>query len=122
MSKNPDRGEGDLSHSIESLTGHLCALVDQLKTEFEWNRSHHGQIMSVISEYAARVEAKFEIVSTSVDSLVASNTGIATDVAGLKEIILKLQTNPGPITPEDQALLDSLEAKVNSLVTKTTGN
>lgn len=75
--------------------------------------------MSVISDYSAVVDKKFDDIATSVDEIVASQTGISGDVAGLKEIILKLQNNPGPISPEDQALLDQGVAKVTALATKT---
>lgn len=75
--------------------------------------------MSVIQDYSNVVDQKFNEISTSVDEIVVSQQGIASDVASLKDIINKLQTNPGPITPEDQALLDSGVAKVTALATKT---
>lgn len=78
-----------------------------------------NRIMSVISDYSAVVDKKFDDIATSVDEIVTSQTGISGDVAGLKEIILKLQNNPGPISPEDQALLDQGVAKVTALATKT---
>lgn len=77
------------------------------------------RIMSQISDYAGRVNTAFDAIGTSVDAIVSAQTGIAGDVTELKRIILELQTNPGPISPEDQALLDALEVKITGLVDKT---
>lgn len=77
------------------------------------------RIMSAISEYTDAVDAKFAEIGTSVDELVASVTGVTGDVATLKELILKLENNPGPITPEDQALLTKSLATVTALADKT---
>lgn len=77
------------------------------------------RIMSAISEYTDAVDAKFAEIGTSVDELVASVAGVTGDVATLKELILKLENNPGPITPEDQALLTKSLAMVTALADKT---
>ncbi len=74
--------------------------------------------MSAISEYAAKVDGVFTAISEGVDGLGVSITGITGDIAGLKELILKLQNSPGSITPEDQALLDALDAKITQVGTK----
>lgn len=71
-----------------------------------------------IEDYSAAVNAAFDGISTSVDEIVASQTGIAADVTFLKDTIDKLQNNAGPISPEDQALLDAAQARVNGLATK----
>lgn len=76
-------------------------------------------IMSAISEYVGRVTTAFEEIGTNVDGVLESINGVQKDVTDLKAIIEKLQTNAGPISPEDQALLDSLEVKVAALVAKT---
>lgn len=67
--------------------------------------------MSAISDFGARVDAAFEKLGVAVD-------GVASDVAFLKEEIRKLQENPGPITPEDQAILDGIESRVGALSAK----
>lgn len=74
---------------------------------------------SPIADYVAKVNAAYTEIGASVDQIAASVTGVAGDVASLKDIILKLQNNPGPITPEDQALLDSAVATVTALSEKT---
>ena len=61
--------------------------------------------MSAISEFVAKQNA-FN------DRLDASIAGIIADVDGLKKLIEELQSNPGPITPADQALLDQLQERV----------
>lgn len=79
------------------------------------------RIMSAISDYSDAVEAKFTEIGTSVDEVVAAIAGVTGDVASLKDIILKLENNPGSITPEDQALLTSGVAKVTALSDRLKG-
>lgn len=50
-------------------------------------------------------------ISTGIDKLV-------TDLGEIKDLVSKLQTSDGPISPEDQATLDALETKVNNTVTE----
>lgn len=69
------------------------------------------QIMSSISEFAGKVNAAFEGISTAVD-------GVKADVEGLKAKIQELQDSAGQISPEDQALLDDIQAKAESAATK----
>ena len=71
--------------------------------------------MSVIQDYAARVDEAFTAIGASVDSIVTSVTGVSGDVARLKALIEQLQNSAGTVTPEDQALLDKSEAAVSSL-------
>jgi hypothetical protein len=70
-----------------------------------------NRIMSAISDYAAKVNAAFDKLGTAVD-------GVADDVTFLKEEIKKLQDNPGPISPEDQAILDGVQARADTLASK----
>jgi methyl-accepting chemotaxis protein len=75
-----------------------------------------NEIMSAISSYAERVNTAFDTIGEGVDAIVKSVGGIAGDITELKRLIKELQDNPGPISPEDQALLDALETKVGALV------
>lgn len=50
-----------------------------------------------------------------VDSAV---TGLTADVEELNRQIKQLQDNPGPITPEDQAILDALTARGETIAAK----
>ncbi len=74
-----------------------------------------------IKDYEARVDAVFTAIGSSVDSIVSSVSGVAGDVDRLKALIKQLQDNPGPISPEDQALLDKSEAAANALSSRVAG-
>lgn len=67
--------------------------------------------MSAISDYAGRVQTAFDSISAGID-------GVSNDVAALKAKIEELQNSPGVISPEDQALLDSLEAMAGALAAR----
>ena len=71
-----------------------------------------------LQAFSDSVNAKFDGISTDVDSLVASISGITVDVQFLKDTITQLQNTPGTFTPEDQALVDALQARVDALGTK----
>lgn len=127
MDKHQDRDDRMLAEAIQSLVREVHAFRKQVE-EFCTRTAGHSEnqiltriekkvenIMSAISVYAEQVEAAFTDIGTSVDTLVTGVTGIAGDVAGLKDLILKLQSNPGPITPEDQAILDQLIVKITAL-------
>jgi hypothetical protein len=57
-------------------------------------------------------------VDTAFEKLGVAVDGVASDVDFLKAEIKKLQENPGPITPEDQAILDGIESRTNALSAK----
>lgn len=67
--------------------------------------------MSAISEFAARQTAFNDRQDAAVQ-------GISDDVAELKAEIEKLQNTQGTITAEDQALLDSIQARSEAIATK----
>lgn len=73
--------------------------------------------MSAISDYTARVNAKFDSIGELAAALGTALGGIADDVLFLKEKIEEIQNNPGPISPADQALLDASEERLSTLVT-----
>lgn len=68
-------------------------------------------IMSAISDFAARQNAFNDRQAAAID-------GVIGDVAFLVETIEKLQNTPGAITPEDQALLDALDARASTIADK----
>lgn len=68
-------------------------------------------IMSVISDFAARVADKFASIDSSV-------SGINSDIVWLKTKIDQLQNSTGEISAEDQALLNAIEARIGGLATK----
>ncbi len=69
------------------------------------------KLMSAISDFADVVNKSFDTLGTAVD-------GLVTDVAGLKADIQKLQDSAGKVTPEDQALLDSIETRAQGIADK----
>jgi peptidoglycan hydrolase CwlO-like protein len=70
-----------------------------------------GNTMTAISDFAVAQAAHNA-------RLEASLTGIGDDIAALNAKIAELQATPGAITPEDQALLDDLQAKGEALATR----
>lgn len=67
--------------------------------------------MSVISDYAAKQTEYNRRQAAAIDSIVASNAGLAADIKALNDKITELQNSSGEVTPEDQALIDDMEAK-----------
>jgi hypothetical protein len=80
------------------------ATKDDLKTM-------ENKIMSAISEFAAK-QAAFN------DRIDAAVAGITGDIKTLNDLITTLQNTPGPISAEDQATLDALEAKGAAIAEK----
>lgn len=83
--------------------------------------------MSAISEYAAKQQAHNDVIDAGIASLQKSNTSLQSSVDGLtadnkffKDTIAQLQANPGPITADDQKLLDALEARTAGQATALT--
>lgn len=52
------------------------------------------------------------------DKIDTAITGLEGDIKTLNETIAKLQSTPGTITPEDQALLDQLQARGKTIADK----
>lgn len=83
-------------------------LLESVLSELNDSKEREIQIMSAISDYAARVQASFDRISTGID-------GLAGDIASLKALVDQLQNSPGAIDPADQALLDQIEAMASGL-------
>ena len=60
--------------------------------------------MSKISEFKVKQDAHNEVIDKAIAGLVEDNKTMT-------ELIRQLQNNPGPISPEDQEALDTLEAR-----------
>lgn len=109
------------------MTGFLSKLFHWIKATFFRSNDHlatkrdldlmEGRIMSSIKDFSDAVNAKFDEMGLAVDGLTNSLAGVSADITYLKGVIDQLQNNPGPISPEDQALLDEAVAKVNALST-----
>lgn len=117
------REDRQLAEAICRLAEAIVEATKVKVNEFKWLRSHFEfatkhdlkevecRIMSKISEFGDTVNARFDELGTAVDA-------VASDVDFLKAEIKKLQENPGPITPEDQAILDGIQARANALSDK----
>ena len=64
-----------------------------------------------IQAFAGRVNTFLDAIGTSVD-------GVQGDVTELKRLIKQLQDSAGGVTPEDQATIDALEARIGTLAAK----
>lgn len=67
--------------------------------------------MSAISDFAAKQQQFNSRMDAAVD-------GLTQDVATMNAKILELQNTSGAITPEDQALLDELQARGEAISAK----
>lgn len=112
-----------LAEAVQHLTCKLHEILVLRTSEFDWLKSHSGlatkhdlkdtecKIMSAISDFATKQNAFNDRVDAAV-------TGLTDDVKVLNDKITELQNNPGPITPEDQALLDAIEARSAAIAAK----
>lgn len=71
-----------------------------------------------IKSYVEKNNAAWDSVGESVDQIVASYANLVKDIQFLNDTIVKLQNNPGPISAEDQALLDAGVPRAEATVTK----
>lgn len=100
----------------------LCGIREQLVKRNDNNAvlfrmvEMEQKIMSAISENSEAMNQKFSEIGDTVDELVSAMTGVSGDVANLKDIISKIDTNPGPISPEDQLLLTSGLVRATALL------
>lgn len=69
------------------------------------------QIMSAITDYAAKVTAFYNQISAALDDA-------QKEIKSLNDKIAQLQNNPGPISDADQAVLDAAQAQAHGLVQK----
>jgi cell division septum initiation protein DivIVA len=98
-----------LAAEVHRLTEEIHRFRTQIAIEFDWCKSQiefatkqmENKIMSAVSDWAAEVNVELDRVQTGLDAVQA--------------LVAKLQATPGAITPEDQALLDQIEAKVNAI-------
>lgn len=69
------------------------------------------KIMTAIQNFEVKMTSFLGKIGTAFD-------GVASDVQFLKDKIAELQNNPGPISAEDQAILDAMETKATALTAK----
>lgn len=132
--KNRDRDDPLVAVALQ-VVRELHEIHEQLRTNNNYNAillriaEMERKIMEAIDKFAASVNAAFDTLGTATEGLetavTATNTaveGVAKDVAFLKDEIKKLQDSPaGPWTPADQATLDGIQARAESISTKVGG-
>lgn len=91
---------------LDVMDRKLDHLINSVKNKYEVLRERLKTMAGEIKKFADEVNARFDEIGTAVD-------GVVDDVAYLKQKIDELQNNPGPISPEDQAILNDLQARVN---------
>lgn len=72
-------------------------------------------VTPAIQKYYDESTALLNKFGTDIDSLVGSLGKINADEQFLKETIRKLQESAGGVTPEDQGLIDQLQARITQL-------
>lgn len=114
---------GSLSEAISSLAHAVCGLAREV--------SHHNQASERLSVSArlAQIDERLNIMATAIQQFAEKQnafnervdvavSGLGTDIQVLNDKINELQNSPGAITPEDQALLDALQARGETIATK----
>lgn len=115
------REDKHLAEALESLACAIRTLAEQLSSQngtqaiLDRIAQLERNMTKEIQEFSDAVDVKFTEIGNDVDELLTNLGGVAKDVQELKDIITKLETNPGPISAEDQALLTSAVAKVTAL-------
>lgn len=97
-----------LASAIEALIGDAngkTAILDRI-AQMEKN------IMSQITDWAAKEQADLTAISATLD-------GLVTGIAALDAKITALQNSPGTLSAADQAALDGIAAASAALVTKS---
>lgn len=70
--------------------------------------------MSKIADFATAQKAFNDRQGKAIDTVVEAVTGVQGDIKTLNDKIDALQNSAGDITPEDQALLDDLQAQASA--------
>ncbi len=101
--------EDEAAHILQALRKVVSSLEVRLTHSTKQDLIEIGnQIMSAISDFAAKQAAFNKRTSDAIDGVVAGVTGLTGDIQSLDDKITALQNSPGAITPEDQKLLDDI--------------
>jgi predicted nucleic acid-binding Zn-ribbon protein len=100
------------------MNGLLLLILRVLSVMRQEIRFSRKQIMSAISDFAAKQKAFNERQGAAVDGAVTSLQGLTADVAELNRKIEELQNSSGGVTPEDQVLIDDLQTQGEAVAAK----
>ncbi len=86
-------------------------MLELILLELKILKRKADDLMGAIKDFADKMKLHNDAVDAAVD-------GISADIQALNDKITALQNSAGQVTPEDQALLDDLEARGAALATK----
>lgn len=75
--------------------------------------------MATYAEQLQALNAYFDRDDAAMTKIAQAVPAVVADVKFLKDTITKLQNTQGQVTPEDQALIDQLQARANAAATRT---
>lgn len=75
--------------------------------------------MATYAEQLQALNAYFDRDDAAMTKIAQSIPAVVADVKFLKDTITKLQNSAGQVTPEDQGLIDQLQARANAAATRT---
>lgn len=101
------------SHATDVMLAHIHDKLHEILEVLHSVHLKEQQIMSAISDFAAKQNEFNDKIDTAV-------TGLTDDIKALADEIKKLQDSAGTITPEDQALLDGIQARTGAIADKLT--
>ena len=87
-------------------------VLGELKQMLADNIEREQNIMSQITDWAAKEQADLDAISGALDGIVAG-------VAALDKLISDFQNSPGTLSPSDQAALDAIQTASTAVVAKT---
>jgi hypothetical protein len=105
----------NLSPSLESLISRAFCDNNAILTEL---RKIGEQIMSALTDFAAKANAALAEANTSLDNIVTDEAALAKSIADLQA---QIAAGGSVLTPEDQAALDSVASTAAALATRTKG-
>lgn len=97
--------------SLITINLYVCADNREVERLLNEVNERSKTIMSAISDFAAKQNAHNDAIDQSI-------SGLQADIQALNDAIKKLQDSAGQITPEDQALLDAIDARGQTVADK----
>ncbi len=112
MDKESENAITSLTHAVRELVHELAfhRSLSHLVTKQDL-KELELKLMSAIQDFAAKQNAHNDAIDTAI-------TGLTGDVKNLNDQIAALQASSGGITPEDQILLDQIEARSAAIADK----
>ncbi len=89
----------------------IKSMLELMLYELKILKRKVDEVMGAIKDFADKMKLHNDAVDAAV-------TGLTADIQALNDKITQLQNSQGAVTPEDQALLDELEARGAALTGK----